>query len=55
MPPAAISMPKPTSGLGPMRGISTMLEIWANSMTIPIAGKNARPVTTGEKPLIVCS
>ena len=54
MPAAAISMPNPTRGFGPMRGISTMLEIWAKSIIMTIVGRNATPVITGEYPRIVC-
>ncbi len=54
IPAAAISRPNATSGLGPVRGISTMLEIWAKSISIAMAGTNANPVTTGEYPRTVC-
>jgi hypothetical protein len=48
IPHAATSRPSPTSGFGPMRGIRTMLAIWAKSMTMAIVGRNATPVITGE-------
>ena len=54
MPAAASSMPTPTSGFGPMRGISTTLAICANSMTMAIVGRNATPVFSGEYPRIIC-
>ena len=48
IPPAAISRPSPIKGFGPVRGISTTVEIWAKSISIAMAGMNAKPVTTGE-------
>ena len=47
-------MPIPTSGLGPMRGMKTMLESWEKTMIMAIVGTNATPVTTGEYPRVVC-
>ena len=41
-------MPAVTSGLGPIRGISTTLDRLAATTTIAIIGRNATPVTTGE-------
>jgi hypothetical protein len=54
IPAAATSMPDATIGFGPVRGIRMMLETWANSMTMAIAGRNATPVSTGQYPGIVC-
>ena len=54
IPAAASSMPPPTSSFGPIRGISTMLAIWANTITVAIVGRNATPVFSGEYPRIVC-
>ncbi len=48
MPAAAISMPAATSGLGPNRGIRTMVATLAEIMMHPIIGRKATPVTTGE-------
>ncbi len=54
MPPAASSMPTVTSGLGPNRGISTMLDRFDAIMIIATMGRKASPVTTGEKPSVSC-
>ena len=54
MPTAASSMPSVTSGLGPTRGISTMLDRFEKVMIIATMGRKATPVITGEKPRVCC-
>ena len=54
MPAAAVSMPSPTSGLGPVRGISTTCAAMADTMRTATIGRTARPVTTGEYPRVTC-
>ena len=48
MAPAATSIPAATSGLGPILGISTMVDRLAATAMPPAIGRNAKPVTTGE-------
>ena len=55
MPPAAISRPSPTSGLGPVRGISTICPTLTDATTAAGKGRNARPVSSGEYPRVVCT
>src|SRR5260370_737432 len=47
-PPAAASIPEATSGLGPNRGISTMVDRLDARIRPPLIGRNATPVTSGE-------
>jgi hypothetical protein len=47
-PPAASSRPAETIGLGPMRGISTMLDTFDEIAMQATIGRNATPVITGE-------
>ena len=47
-------MPRVTIGLGPNRGISRMLDTFDAVMIITTMGRKARPVSTGEKPSVVC-
>ena len=47
-PPAAASSPNATSGLGPILGISTIVDRLAEAMRPPLSGRNATPVTSGE-------
>jgi len=48
MPAAASTRPAETIGLGPMRGISTMLDTLDDVAMPAIIGRNATPVITGE-------
>ena len=48
MPQAAKIMPSVTRGLGPNRGISTMLDRFAKIMIMATRGRKARPVAMGE-------
>src|SRR3984957_14448078 len=48
IPAAARTRRAETIGLGPMRGISTMLDTLDDVATPAIIGRNARPVITGE-------
>ncbi len=43
-----------TSGLGPIRGSSTMLEMFAELAMQATMGKKARPLTTGEYRRVTC-
>ena len=54
MPTAASSIPRVTRGLGPNRGISTMLDRFEEVMIIATMGRKASPVVTGEKPRVCC-
>ena len=54
MPAAASSRPAETIGLGPMRGISTMLETLDDIAMQTTIGRNATPVMTGEYPRVPC-
>ena len=46
--PAATTIPVATSGLGPILGISTIVDRFAATAMPPAIGRNANPVTTGE-------
>ncbi len=48
MPTAASSRPAETIGLGPIRGISTMLDRFDDMAMHATIGRNATPVITGE-------
>ena len=48
MPSAASTRPAETIGLGPIRGIITMLERFDDSAMHATIGRNATPVITGE-------
>ncbi len=54
VPPAAASIPRATSGLGPVRGMSTIVDRLAAWMRPALAGRNATPVTSGEYPSVCC-
>ena len=51
---AASSIPVGASGLGPVRGISTMLEVTEDAMRQATIGRNATPVIAGLKPRVCC-
>ena len=53
-PPAAASIPPATSGLGPTRGISTMVARLEARAEPALNGRNATPVTSGEYPSVCC-
>ena len=48
MPTAASARPAATIGLGPIRGISTMLDTFDAMAMHATIGRNATPVMTGE-------
>ena len=47
MAPAPTSIPAGTSGLGPILGISTMVDRFAATAMPPTMGRKAKPVTIG--------
>src|SRR5580693_97909 len=52
--PAAVSIPQATSGLGPTRGIRTMVARLEAAAEPALNGRNATPVTSGEYPSVCC-
>ncbi len=46
--PAAASIPNATSGLGPTRCISLIVDRLEANIKPPLSGRNATPVTSGE-------
>jgi len=54
MPAALHSMPAMSSGLGPSRGISTMLPTLAITPMTATIGSRATPDLTGEYPRVTC-